>query len=222
LIGLALNMKQIIFLFCGCLTVAFSFVVIAFLPDSPNQARFLTHNDKLLAMERLRLNQMGLHSGVWRWDQVQDCLLDVKTWLWFCMITAIAIPSGGISTFGPLIVKTFVKDSFQTLLFNMPFGAVQLVATLGAAFAATHWKVKSPILALLCIPPIIGLSILLAFEHTAAHRSVLLFAYYITSVYPAISPLIYSLSAQNTAGETKQRMTTAILFIGQSVGNIIG
>jgi len=36
-------------------------------------------------------------------------------------------------------------------------------------------------------------------------------AYYLTSVYPAISPLIYSWSGQNTAGDTKRKVTTEIL-----------
>lgn len=39
---------QIIFLFCGCLTVAFSIVVFLFLPDSPMRAKFLSEDDKLL------------------------------------------------------------------------------------------------------------------------------------------------------------------------------
>lgn len=33
---------------------------------------------------------------------------------------------------------------------------------------------------------------------------------------------MYSWSAANTAGETKKKCTSAIIFIGQSVGNIIG
>ena len=181
-------------------------------------AKFLRGDDKLLAIERLRMNQMGISSGVWRWDHVRECFLDVKTWIWFCMLTAVSIPSGGITTFGPLIVKSFGFDSFTTILFNMPFGAVQLVATLGGAFAATRWKVKSPVLAFLCLPPIIGISLLLNLEHTPGNRGVLLFAYYLTSVYPAISPLIYSWSGQNTGGDTKRKTTTAILFIGASAG----
>jgi hypothetical protein len=44
----------------------------------------------------------------------------------------------------------------------------------------------------LCVPPIIGLSILYSVSHDPGNRGVLLFAYYITSVYPAISPMIYS------------------------------
>lgn len=213
---------QIIFLFCGLLTVVFSIVVFIWLPDSPMQARFLKGDDKLLAVERLRMNQMGISSGVWRWDHVKEAFLDLKTWLWFGMLTAVSIPSGGITTFGPLIVQSFGFDSFTTILFNMPFGAVQLVATLGGAWAATHWKMKSPVLAALCVPPIIGIALLLKIEHTPSNRGVLLFAYYITSVYPAISPLIYSWSGQNTGGDTKRKMTTAILFIGASAGNILG
>jgi hypothetical protein len=207
---------QIIFLFCGLLTVVFSVVVFLVLPDSPWQARFLKGDDRLLAIERLRMNQMGISSGQWRWDHVKECLLDVKTWIWVSMLTAVSIPSGGISTFGPLIVEAFGFDPFTTILFNMPFGAVQLVATLGSAFAATHWKRKSPILAGLCIFPIIGISILLGVEYTPGNRGVLLFGYYITSVYPAISPLIYSWSGQNTAGDTKRKVTTGMLFVGAS------
>ncbi|KAK5133135.1 hypothetical protein LTR08_008159 [Meristemomyces frigidus] len=217
-----LDSYQIIFLFCGLLTVVFCVIVFVFLPDSPMQARFLKGDDKLLAIERLRMNQMGVSSGEWRWDHVKEVFLDVKTWLWVAMLTAVSIPSGGITTFGPLIVKSFGFSSFATILFNMPFGAVQIVATLGGAWTATRWKMKSPILAALCVPPIIGLSILLNVEYDPKNRGVLLFAYYITSVYPAISPLIYSWSGQNTGGDTKRKATTAVLFIGASAGNIIG
>lgn len=54
------------------------------------------------------------------------------------------------------------------------------------------------------------------------HRGVLLFGYYMTSFYPGISPLIYSWSGQNTGGDTKRKVTTSILFIGASAGNILG
>lgn len=132
------------------------------------------------------------------------------------------VPSGGISTFGPLIVKSFGYNSFHTILFNIPFGAVQLVATLGSAYLANWIKRKGPIVILLCIPPIIGCAILMAEKHTASNRGVLLFGYYMISFYPGITPLIYSWSSQNTAGDTKKKCTTGFLFIGASAGNILG
>ncbi|KAF2637592.1 allantoate permease-like protein [Massarina eburnea CBS 473.64] len=217
-----LHSYQIIFLFCGLLTIVLSVFVFIYMPDSPMEAKFLEEDEKLIAVERLRMNQMGVASRVWKWDHVFEAFLDPKTWLWFGMLTAVSIPSGGITTFGPLIIQSFGFGKFATILFNMPFGAVQIIATLGGAWLATHFKKKSPVLLLLCIPPIIGIIILMAVGREKDKKGVLLLGYYLTSFYPGISPLIYSWSGQNTGGDTKRKVTTSILFVGASAGNIIG
>ncbi|KAK6856089.1 allantoate permease [Apiospora arundinis] len=213
---------QIIFIFFGIITVAFSFVMFIFMPDSPVEAKFLNDHDKAIALERLRANQMGVVNREWRNDHLKEALLDPKTWFWFCIIFAISIPSGGISTFGPLIIKTFGFNNFQTILFNIPFGAVQMISTIGGAFLAQKIKMKGPVIALLCLPPVAGCAMLLVLPHEASKQAPLLVGYYLISVYPGITPLIYSWSAQNTAGDTKRKVTSAIIFIGQSVGNIVG
>ncbi|OBT52754.1 hypothetical protein VE04_04846 [Pseudogymnoascus sp. 24MN13] len=217
-----LHSYQIIFLACGLLTVVFSILVFLFMADSPVDAKFLNDHDKVLAVERLRDNQMGVVSTEWKWEHVIESLLDIKTWCWFALIFSISIPSGGITTFGPLIVNSFGFNKFSTILLNIPFGAVQIVATMGGAAFATWTKRKGPALALLCIPPIAGCVMLLVLEHTKSNRGPLLVGYYLISFYPGISPLIFSWSSQNTAGETKKKTTTAVLFIGASAGNIIG
>ena len=61
-----------------------------FMPDSPVTAKFLNQEDKLIAIERLRANQMGIGSGVWKWDHVWEAMLDVKTWLWFSLMFVIS------------------------------------------------------------------------------------------------------------------------------------
>ncbi|KAK3302864.1 allantoate permease [Chaetomium strumarium] len=217
-----LKSYQIIFLFCGCLTVTWSIVTLLFMPDSPMTAKFLKGDDKLIAIERLRMNQQGIGSGVWKWAHVWEAMLDPKTWLWFSMMFVISIPSGGISTFGPLIIQSFGFDSFTTILFNIPFGAVQMIATLGGAWLSDKIRMKAPVLMLLCLGPIAGCAILLAVGRATSDRAVLLVGYYIISIYPGISPLIYSWSGQNTGGDTKRKVTTAMLFIGSNAGNIVG
>ncbi|PCG89520.1 Major facilitator superfamily domain, general substrate transporter [Penicillium occitanis (nom. inval.)] len=216
------DLCQVIFLFFGLLTVVFSAVVLIFMPDSPINAKFLKGEDKLIAVERLRLNQQGIKNDVWKWDHVKEAVYDPKTWLWFSMLFSISVPSGGISTFGPLMIKGFGYDQFTTILFNMPFGAVQLIATMGGAYVAMVWKLKSPVLMFLSIPPIIGCVMLLVLTHDSAHKGPLLVGYYLISVYPGITPLIYSWQAANTAGETKKKTTTAIMIVGQSAGNVLG
>lgn len=95
------------------------------------------------------------------------------------LLTTCRIPSGGITTFGPLIVQGFGFDKFRTILLNIPFGAVQIIATMGGAAFATWTKRKGPALALLCIPPIIGCVMLLKIDHTPDHKGPLLAAYYL-------------------------------------------
>ncbi|KAK6213140.1 Major facilitator superfamily transporter [Colletotrichum higginsianum IMI 349063] len=212
---------QIIFMFFGIITVVFSAVMFLYMPDSPVEAKFLNDHDKLIAIERLRMNQQGVMSREWRWDHLKESLLDIKTWFWFALVFSISIPSGGISTFGPLIVKSFGFDSFQTILFNIPFGFVQLVSTVGGSWIATKIHKKGPVIAGLCIPPIAGCVMLMVLP-TAGQQAARLTGYYLISVYPGITPLIYSWSAANTAGDTKRKCTSAFLFVGQSVGNVIG
>ncbi|KAL2872871.1 hypothetical protein SGCOL_011991 [Colletotrichum sp. CLE4] len=212
---------QIIFIFFGIITVVFSIIMFLYMPDSPVEAKFLNDHDKLIAIERLRMNQQGVMSREWRWDHFKESIGDIKTWCWFSLIFSISIPSGGISTFGPLIIKSFGFDSFQTILFNIPFGFVQLVATVGGSWIATKIHKKGPVIAGLCIPPIAGCVMLMVLP-TSGQQAARLAGYYLISIYPGITPLIYSWSATNTAGDTKRKCTSAVLFIGQSVSNVVG
>jgi hypothetical protein len=47
------------------------------------EARFFNEDEKVLAVERLRENQMGVVNHEWKWDQVKEAMLDLKTWCWF-------------------------------------------------------------------------------------------------------------------------------------------
>ncbi|KAK2017627.1 major facilitator superfamily transporter [Colletotrichum eremochloae] len=208
---------QVIFLFCGLLTVSYSFVVLVFMPDSPMSAKYLTEREKVIAVERLRANQMGIQSGVWRWDHVWETFIDLKTWCWFVLVIAI---SGGISTFGNLIVKSFGYSSFQTILFNIPFGVIQIIAIMGSGWIATRTQRKGLVISGIAIIPAIGTVLMLTVPRQ--HKGVLLFGYYLVSALAAITPLIFTWQAQNTAGDTKKKTTSAVVFIGMCTGNIIG
>lgn len=80
---------------------------------------------------------------------------------------------------------------------------------------------------------------MLATPHTSDTKASLLCGYYMISIFPGIGmnnslllqdkwlisvlvPLIYSWSASNTAGDTKSKCNSSVLFVGQSLGNIIG
>jgi ABC-type multidrug transport system fused ATPase/permease subunit len=213
---------QIIFLFFGAITVAVAFIMFFWMPDSPTEAKFLTDEDKIIAIERLRNNQMGVMSREWRTPHVVEALKDLKTWYWVAMIFCISVPSNGISTFGPLIIKSFVSDPFETMLFNVPVGISHIIAVSASAYVSMKWKLKGPVIAMLCVPPIAGCAILLHFAHSLENKAACLAGYFCLCTFTGITPLIYSWSAQNTAGDTKRKTTSALIFISASAGNIVG
>ncbi|KAJ5263537.1 hypothetical protein N7478_011142 [Penicillium angulare] len=211
---------QVIFMFCGLLTVAFSLLVGIFMPDSPMEAKCLSDREKYIAVERLRANQMGLASREWEWSHVWETLLDIKTWCWFILIISISIASGGISSFGNLIVKSFGYNSFQTILFNIPFGVIQIIAILGSGWLATKTQRKGLVIAGVAVLPSIGAIMMLTLPRQ--NKGTLLFGYYLVSCMAAITPLIYAWQAQNTGGDTKKKCTSAMVFVGMCAGNVIG
>ncbi|KAM0391830.1 putative transporter [Fusarium culmorum] len=213
---------QIIFLFFGATTVGVAFIMFFWMPDSPTEAKFLTDEDKIIAIERLRNNQMGVMSREWRTPHVVEALKDLKTWYWVAMIFCISVPSNGISTFGPLIIKSFVSDPFQTMLFNVPVGISHIIAVSVSAYVSMKWKLKGPVIVMLCVPPIVGCAILLHFAHNLENKAACLAGYFCLCTFTGITPLIYSWSAQNTAGDTKRKTTSALIFISASAGNIVG
>lgn len=179
--------RQIIFLFFGVITVGVAFLMFIWMPDSPTEARFLSGEDKVLAIGRLRNNQTGVMSREWRFSHVVETIKDLKTWFWVAMIFCISVPSNGISTFGPLIIKSFVEDPFHTMLFNVPVGFSHILAVSVSAYVSMKWKLKGPVIVLLCIPPIIGCVILLQFTHEARNKGFLLAGYFCLSTYTGIS-----------------------------------
>jgi len=213
---------QTIFLFIGLLTIVLSPLVWFILPDSPATAKFLSKEEKVIAVERLRANNMGMETKVWKWSQVWDFALDVKSYLWFAMLFLCALPSGGISVFGPLIIKGFGFNQFQTLLFNIPFSALQVVTVIFSAWISTRLKLKFPVIFALTLPPIAGASALFVMGRDPSLRHKLLGCYYVLSLFIGLQPMLYSWASQNTAGHTKKVCTTAMVFIAQCVGNIIG
>lgn len=182
-----MRLYQIIFVFFGVITVAVGGVMFFWMPDSPTEAKFLSDDDKLLAIERLRNNQMGVMSREWKHTHFVEALQDPKTWLWFAIVFCISVPSNGLSTFGPLIIQSFVSDPFHTMLFNVPVGLSHVLAVSASAYLSMKWKLKGPVIVLLCLPPIAGLSILLHHPHDAEHRDVLLAGYFCLSTFTSIS-----------------------------------
>lgn len=55
--------------------------ILVWLPDSPVNARMLTAEERIAALERVRDDQGGTENKKIKRDQVVEALLDIRTWL---------------------------------------------------------------------------------------------------------------------------------------------
>lgn len=87
-----------IFLIWGAVTTAWGIVLVVFLPGSPLNARFLTDNERVLAIDRVKVNNTGIENKNFKMSQFVEAMLDLKTWLLFLFAVASNSPNGGLTT----------------------------------------------------------------------------------------------------------------------------
>ncbi|KAL5350697.1 hypothetical protein ACLOAV_004266 [Pseudogymnoascus australis] len=212
-----------IFLFCGLITIITAPFVYWKLDNDIATARFLTEEERQQGIERLRANNTGVEEiHEFKWSHVWEAALDLKTWLWLVLAMLPNLGSALTSVFGPLIISGFGFDNYQTLLLNIPFGAVQTLVIVASCWVANKMKLKGVILLGFMLPVVVGTGILYGLGRNVSDRPALLVAYYLTAFLFAANPLLLGWVVGNTAGETKKSVTLSLYQAGSSAGALIG
>jgi hypothetical protein len=117
--GSAIEPWKIVFLVNGLLTAVLGCVFLYVMPDNQLNARWLKKSDRILAVERVRVNQQGIGNKHFKMYQLKETLLDPITWAFVFYALVADIPNGGISNFFSQLVSTYFRPSqIQHLLTN--------------------------------------------------------------------------------------------------------
>jgi hypothetical protein len=73
------------FIIFGSISITWAIIFLIFMPDLPSTARFLSPEDKVVAVERVAVNRMGIKNHTFKWYQVRQAARDPKTWILFVM-----------------------------------------------------------------------------------------------------------------------------------------
>ncbi|KAH8892122.1 MFS transporter [Thozetella sp. PMI_491] len=222
---IAIASWKFLFIIIGAVTALYGIIMWLFLADSPIKAKWLSEEEKRMAIERIRHNQQGIGSRVFKWYQVREVLTDVRTWLnAFCIIT-INIPNGGLTVFFTLMITSYGFDSETSFLLSMPAGFTEIITMLLIPYLAmrygnrTLWAALSMIIGLLGIALMAGLGR----ENPTGGRIGQLVGYYLQIAAPSTALLIaLSTVGTNTAGYTKKTTANAVQLIAYCVGFLIG
>lgn len=101
----SLKRWQYIYILAGALTFLFGLWCCT-MPNSPVSAWFLTPEERIVAVERLRKGQTGVRCQKIKFDQIKESFMDIKIYLVAIMMAAAWVFS--------LVVWSMILDAIQS------------------------------------------------------------------------------------------------------------
>ncbi|KIO26062.1 hypothetical protein M407DRAFT_24622 [Tulasnella calospora MUT 4182] len=190
-----------------------------YMPDNPANAKFLTKEEKVLVVQRLRINQNGVETKAWKKYQFIEAIKDPKTWLFF-FFAAIANLQGGIGVVYQIIISGYGFNTLETTLLSVPKGVGMIIGvTIGTIFIRRYPNSHTFIGIIGFIPSSIACFLLLFLPWSA--KPGLLVGIYLISTNGVGFIMILSLCAVSFAGHTKKMTVNAIFLVGYSLGQML-
>ncbi|KAG4433626.1 hypothetical protein IFR05_010902 [Cadophora sp. M221] len=212
---------QLIFLVIGGANFLWSMLFLYMVPDSPLNARWLTEREKLVAVDRVSQNMIGIKDKSFKWNQIQEVFQDPKVLILCICGFCNGVGSGGLGYFGSALIKGYGFSYINATLLQLPTGMIEFIVLPIAGWIASRYVNVRCYVAIgtLCIPlgGFLGIRLTpLEYQWRLVGSTWVL---YIFAVGAAIS---YSLLAANFAGHTKRAFVNGLWFVVWSCGNVAG
>lgn len=197
--------------------MCFGIVSFLVMPSEPGRMRILTERERLIAVERVRVNETGLVSHKWEWYQLREALIDPRVWILFLCIISMDVSNGALTNFGTTVISSLGFDQQKTSLLGLAQGGSEVLACIFIIIGSRYFK-PSTMGSCCLIVSIIGAAVLASHASNVARVSLFMFVTW----FAAASLVLYASLARSFSGETKRVCSTAIFSIGYAAGNIIG
>ncbi|KAJ9134024.1 MFS general substrate transporter [Pleurostoma richardsiae] len=219
----ALRPWMYIFLVLGLVSVIVGVCWFFFMPETPSRAKFLTHEEQIIAVQRVAENMMGIKGYQWKYYQMWHAVKDPKTWLVLAFVLFTQLPNGGLTSFGSLVISGFGFDSFRTLLIGLPSSVVSAGSmVVWGSFSLKYGNLRTWGMIVPLLPAIAGIAAVYGTMDTNANKYGRVVAYWLINSYAVTWPFVLTIVGQNVAGHTKRAFTNTLLFIIFAAGNIAG
>ncbi|KAI6781275.1 uncharacterized protein J7T54_004048 [Emericellopsis cladophorae] len=219
-VGQGLAGWRIMFITLGVVTVVIGLSTLAFMPDTPMKAKWLSNAEKVALLKHVSINQTGIESRKFRPKQIVEALLDPQMWLLTVSVVLLSVSSGVVTTYSATLIRNLGYVPKQAALMNMPSGVVSIFFTLLVGFGIRRGGHRWAWIIVCIIPAILGGALMSFLPPT--NRSGVLAGVYLVNAVVAPLTVFYSWTAANFGGATKRAFATAIVSGSFSLGNIIG
>jgi len=211
---------QWLMIITGGITLITSVMYFLFFPDSPTNAWFLTPEERVIAVNRIKTNQTGVENKHFKLEQVYEAFMDPKTWV-FALFSALDNIPNSLTNQRQIIVSSFGFTTLQTTLLGCVDGTIEIVTIFtGVTLASRLPDSIAWVSILYFIPNILGCILVNVLPWS--DKVGLLFSVWITGVGTTGFVLALTWVSQVTAGHTKRITTNAIMLGAYCIGNSAG
>ncbi|EIW74735.1 MFS general substrate transporter [Coniophora puteana RWD-64-598 SS2] len=222
----------------GVITFILSVCYWFFFPDSPTNAWFLTKEERVKAVQRIKENQTGVENKHFKMDQyvfshgnrlfcllnsitrMIEALRDPKTWI-FALFSALDNVPNSLTNQQQLIMASFGFSDLQTTLLSCVSGVVEICTIWTGVKIASRWpNSRAYVGAIYFIPTLIAIVLLnlLPWKDKVG----LLFCQWATGINTTGFVIALSWIGNVTSGHTKKVVTNAIMLSAYCIGNAAG
>ncbi|KZS96309.1 MFS general substrate transporter [Sistotremastrum niveocremeum HHB9708] len=197
-----------------------SIVFWFYFPDNPVKVTWLTQEEKIKVVKRVRGNMNGIETKRFKMYQLREALLDTKTWVFF-FAGCLANIQSGIGSQYSLVIKAYGFTTLTTTLLNIPSGATQILGIfLGCYLLRKFPNSRAWIGIAFWIPSIIAdfLSLYLPLENKGGLLAAIYLLYFGGS---SSFIMLLSYVTSSVSGHTKKVTTNAIFLMGYGLGQVL-
>ncbi|KAH8879259.1 MFS general substrate transporter [Thozetella sp. PMI_491] len=206
------------FIILGVITMAWGLFIALVMPKSPTSARFLSDDDKILAVERMRAGQTGIENDGFKMYQVKEAFLDLKTWAFVIIAFSCELVNGAVSGFSTIIITSFGFDPFQSVLVAGAMGAVVFFSVIVSGIISAYMPNQRCNIAFVMTLPVVA-GCVVVWKVSWASVGVPLFGFMLLGFFTAPYIMVLAMVTANTGGQTKKLVTTALVWCAYCVSN---
>ncbi|KAI0534931.1 putative MFS transporter [Xylaria digitata] len=211
-----------LFIIEGIPSLISAFFVFFFLPDFPESAKWLTIQERDLAVHRLRLEgSKGTHKAM-TWNDAKETLTDWRLWGHYVIYFGISVPFSSLSLFTPSITAGLGYGDLQAQLMTVPPYAVAYVVQILTSWSADHFNERGLHSAAMALVGAVGFlisAVLPAEAYLSRYGGLIIAA---SGAFACIPPLLGWLSS-NIFGTASVGMAIALnIGLGGAPGQIVG
>ncbi|KAL5042815.1 hypothetical protein BDW71DRAFT_216695 [Aspergillus fruticulosus] len=212
---------KLIFLVIGLLNLVTAILFLWLIPDSPHSAKFLTHRQRIIAVQRVSENMIGVKTKQFKFGQALELVYDIKVLCILGMGISCGVINGGVSNFASSLIKGYGFSGIYATLLQLPTGAIEAVVVPICGLVSTYVRdSRCIVLAVVSLIPFGGL---LGIRFTdLSHRWTLVGCTWLQYIIGAPVIISWNLLSTNIAGHTKRSIANGLWFTLYAGGNVAG